>query len=138
MSWKKTKKPGQPGCKGAKCQKLWSNEVTKGPKKEAFFGKGWKGGKGATCDTGRFGQKLEDFELDTDGGILEGIATKKVAKRQGARFKNKDMLELDQGIYKRFFRSHTWSLGLLPSWTLSRPKKVLQVFAQFCLMFRSF
>merc|ERR1711971_844766 len=24
-------------------------------------------------------------------------------------------------------RSHTWSLGLLPSWTLSRTKKVLQV-----------
>ena len=84
FSWP-TKKPGQPAGKGAD-QKLWSSssEISKGPK-EAFSGKGGKGGKGrkgATCDARRFGQKLEDFEPDRRA-ILEGIATEKVAKREG-------------------------------------------------------
>ena len=97
--------PGQSACKGAN-QKLWSNWASRKIRscaKEAFSEKG--GRKGATCIAGRFGQKLEIFESNTDGGIWkghsipEGIATKKVAKRVGrgvvARL-NKDMLKLDQ------------------------------------------
>ena len=98
FSWP-TKKPGQPAGKGAD-QKLWSSssEISKGPK-EAFSG---KGGKGATCNAGRFGQKLEDFEPDKGGGlwkgniILKGITTEKVVKREGGDVVEQRYVELDQ------------------------------------------